>query len=1103
MKIRRLSALFVSALFTLPLFAQPLSNTLLWRISGKTGHYTSYLYGTIHLTDDRVFNLGDSLYAAIKRSSGFASELDQGSLFTLLVEEVEDVVDNTKNIKEVLSKKDYELYAPLLAKKLNKPQGSITTLDILNLKKRGIRDPHSKGQMSTFLDMYLYEAARRQKKWTGGIEDAEDQRAYLQGTVDKSDIVDLVEQDRNGSGSAEAQKLMSAYLRQDLAAIDTLFGDTPDRETLLTKRNIKMAARMDSLCGVRSMVFAVGAAHLPGDQGLIRLLRRKGFDVQPVFSSRKIRATDYPLPEMSVVWDTVKDDNGFYRASMPGIARNVSLFHLINMKMYFDLSDMTGYCASAIPSAFNADRIDSVMDLLADQVFEKGSGKSFSRVSINGARGREYTALSESEYKKGLVLYKDGIVYIVYGIAVKADEKNKLNIDHFLKSFEVIGRQRTAGTASAAVIHTDSAFAFKVATPSKAMLNNDVRNIAGHTLQYASVDPADGSYYFFSVSETLPDHMILDDSAFFRKLVKTTTAQLKHVDFDSTWLVDDQLVTEIHGPMKNVDMQMNMRYIARGSRWYMLMDMHSLSAPQTGIDKFFSSFSELDYPALTWHKLASPDSVFTAWTPGPINLLKRDSTYNADDGKKYLSYDGTRAAGYNIVTYRLDRYYWSNSDSEFWAQRIHGRVHSTDTLIAQRPVTNGEVKGWEYISRRRNAHDYQRTRLLVDSDMIYALVIGVPYKELYTANANRFFDEFRFSRTPRPNVYLMSGANTLVTDLLSADSAVSSKAYLSFNQNLTAFSSRDLPMLYHSLLQVSPRIGRKNWAATVNNTITRAILYLKDGDSYKFAVGKYQQIPDSLGFIKNNLLTLMVQFPDLKRFQTMAELLRTSPPNRPFNLNMVSKLREAPSVTAKIFPDLLPLLNDSIQASAIIQLARFLLDKGLLEKDRLLPYRNALSATLSRSNRSTALDALGLLLATGQPVDSTLLQPLAADLSSRLRLYDTLEKTHNANLFPAAWRTQTAFGESKIYDYAAAEDDPLENGGITLLTSRMVNKKRFLLYKYSNGEYSYLACAGPFDPDPAILVSPGTRAAIYFQSGFDNSRLDEQSEALLKRFETH
>ena len=87
--MKLISCMLFASLFGLtPLTAQRLPKTLLWRISGRDGHYTSYLYGTMHLTDERVFNLGDSLYAAIARADGFAMELDPNVLTTMLVDEV-------------------------------------------------------------------------------------------------------------------------------------------------------------------------------------------------------------------------------------------------------------------------------------------------------------------------------------------------------------------------------------------------------------------------------------------------------------------------------------------------------------------------------------------------------------------------------------------------------------------------------------------------------------------------------------------------------------------------------------------------------------------------------------------------------------------------------------------------------------------------------------------------------------------------------------------------------------------------------------------------------------------------------------------------------
>jgi hypothetical protein len=53
-------------------------------------------------------------------------------------------------------------------------------------------------------------------------------------------------------------------------------------DLLLYDRNRKWAKALDTLLHGKSLLVAVGAAHLPGDQGVISLLRRAGYTLTPV-----------------------------------------------------------------------------------------------------------------------------------------------------------------------------------------------------------------------------------------------------------------------------------------------------------------------------------------------------------------------------------------------------------------------------------------------------------------------------------------------------------------------------------------------------------------------------------------------------------------------------------------------------------------------------------------------------------------------------------------------------------------------------------------------------------------------------------------------------
>src|SRR5437016_2212553 len=61
-------------------------NSLLWRISGKNLQHPSYLYGTMHSSDSRVFHFADSVLPLFEQCEAFAMEvvLDENTQATIM-----------------------------------------------------------------------------------------------------------------------------------------------------------------------------------------------------------------------------------------------------------------------------------------------------------------------------------------------------------------------------------------------------------------------------------------------------------------------------------------------------------------------------------------------------------------------------------------------------------------------------------------------------------------------------------------------------------------------------------------------------------------------------------------------------------------------------------------------------------------------------------------------------------------------------------------------------------------------------------------------------------------------------------------------------------
>ncbi len=85
------------------------NNSLLWEITGNGLTDTSYLYGTIHIRDKRVFNLGDSTYYAINRTKALFGELNLQDKAAMKEHASELMMPAGTTLESLISAADYAL----------------------------------------------------------------------------------------------------------------------------------------------------------------------------------------------------------------------------------------------------------------------------------------------------------------------------------------------------------------------------------------------------------------------------------------------------------------------------------------------------------------------------------------------------------------------------------------------------------------------------------------------------------------------------------------------------------------------------------------------------------------------------------------------------------------------------------------------------------------------------------------------------------------------------------------------------------------------------------------------------------------------------------
>jgi len=272
--------------------AQKKYQGLLWEISGNGIEGTSYLYGTMHVSNKIAFHLTDSFFIGLKACDIVALEtnpqkwlidMDRIGLFKEYMPQ--NYVSSSGFYKDA-----FNFYIPE-----NRDLGGILAQDnqminpLLNRLTMGSEDFSE----NTYLDLFLYQAGIKQGKKVVNLESY--RRSLMLGQ--KALIPDKKEEEQEQIRSyklSEMQKkgknpyeiLQDAYRRGNLNTVDSINNLTSGkryRMLFITRRNIIMADNLDSILQKQKRVFTgIGAAHLPGDSGVIELLRYKGYKVRAV-----------------------------------------------------------------------------------------------------------------------------------------------------------------------------------------------------------------------------------------------------------------------------------------------------------------------------------------------------------------------------------------------------------------------------------------------------------------------------------------------------------------------------------------------------------------------------------------------------------------------------------------------------------------------------------------------------------------------------------------------------------------------------------------------------------------------------------------------------
>lgn len=267
-------------------------SSLLWEVSGNGLSSPSYLFGTIHLIPEKDFFTGKAIEAALAKSNKLVMEVgnidDMGAALSvtgsMTLEEgsIIDHIDSSKfalliaGVQEHLSMDSGTF---MMAYGKMKPMGLYTLgMQLDALKMKGMKS----------YEKYFMELAFHHNIPSDGLETI-DFQASLFNKISYNDVVDnLLQGFEKGFEDGGYTELVAAYRKNDLDVVMEMMTETGDvmmekyREDFLDGRNKRWIPIIEQMTKKEVCFIAVGAAHLPGEFGVINLLRKAGYTVKPL-----------------------------------------------------------------------------------------------------------------------------------------------------------------------------------------------------------------------------------------------------------------------------------------------------------------------------------------------------------------------------------------------------------------------------------------------------------------------------------------------------------------------------------------------------------------------------------------------------------------------------------------------------------------------------------------------------------------------------------------------------------------------------------------------------------------------------------------------------
>ena len=267
---------------------------LVWKISGNGTKKPSYILGTHHGCPFTYCDSIPGLMKAFDKVDNIIGEINMIEFAEMSPERMQKMqammmMPADTSLLSLFSTEEAAKVNEWLGKKMGASLEMLSVMKpmtiMVTVQNKEMMEVIPEIATMTTIDKYMQTLGQWKGKTIGELETADYQMELLYGNSLEEQADALLEMIDHGDSKGLLQQLTNAYKSQNLDTLWKVFQEQMtgyEYDAIVKVRNLNWEKQMKELLPKQTTLFVVGAGHLPGEYGMINLLRESGYKVKPV-----------------------------------------------------------------------------------------------------------------------------------------------------------------------------------------------------------------------------------------------------------------------------------------------------------------------------------------------------------------------------------------------------------------------------------------------------------------------------------------------------------------------------------------------------------------------------------------------------------------------------------------------------------------------------------------------------------------------------------------------------------------------------------------------------------------------------------------------------